>query len=101
MPNFQYTAMDRRGQTLSGLFAATTKQQAIASLATEGRFVTDIGERDGAAAGAVDAASASSASLRAIASPSKWFGQRRVPLRYKTSLFTQLSTALSAGLPLL
>src|SRR5204863_9759892 len=91
MPEFQYVALDRQGQSLTGWIATPSKQQAISNLAQQGRFVTEIDERT----------QISESASAGPATRSRWFGQRRVPLRLKASMFTQLSTALSAGLPLL
>jgi general secretion pathway protein F len=91
MPEFQYSALDRQGQVLSGLIATPTKPQAISTLAQQGRFVTEIRERQQDSKGE----GASTASWR-------WpWSRRRVPLRMKASMFAQLSTALTAGLALL
>ena len=89
MPEFQYSALDRAGQALSGCIALPTKSQAISALAQEGRFVTDIREQQ------IDASSSSGQQRW------RWTGRRRLTLRMKTSMFAQLSTALAAGLPLL
>src|SRR5438552_13063177 len=98
MPEFQYIALDRAGQSLSGSIAISTKQQAIAALAQEGRFVTDISSKSEARLAVAPRARGSRESGAPAAQPLRG---RRVPLRMKASMLAQLSTALSAGLALL
>jgi type II secretory pathway component PulF len=89
---FQYTAMDQKGAVRSGHIAMPTRSQAIAALAQQGRFVTQIGEH-----AQQSGAQQPPGALRLAG----WSGKRRLPLRLKSSMFAQLSTALSAGLALL
>jgi type II secretory pathway component PulF len=89
VPEFQYSAMDRQGQAISGSITMPTKPLAIAALAQQERFVVDIDER--------------LARAETAAKPQQrwlWSG-RHVPLRTKASMFAQLATALAAGLALL
>jgi general secretion pathway protein F len=96
MPEFQYTALDRGGQTLSGWIVTPSKQQAISALAQEGRFVTDIEAKDEGRRVKDDGGKGASSVI-----PGASTLKSRVPLRMKASMLAQLSTALSAGLPLL
>lgn len=50
MATFSYTALDPTGQKRSGVVEAASRQAAIESLSSEGRFVVDIAESDGASA---------------------------------------------------
>src|SRR6476620_6386148 len=95
MPEFQYTALDRGGQTLSGWIVTPSKQQAISALAQEGRFVTDIEAKDESRRLKDDGGKGASSVI-----PGASTLKSRVPLRMKASMLAQLSTALSAGLPL-
>ena len=87
MPSFEYSALDANGQDLSGAIESPGRAQAIASLAEQKLYVTQIESR-----GKKEAASASLAGIKR---------SRRVPLRLKVGMLRQLATALQAGLPLL
>jgi type II secretory pathway component PulF len=90
MPEYQYMARDQAGRATSGWIAAPGRPQAIAVLAQQGRFVTDIGEPTGAKA---------SVPGRRWALPR--LRERGVSVRAKAAMFGELATALSAGLALL
>jgi general secretion pathway protein F len=89
MAKFQYRALDRQGQAVTGEVAADSRHGAIAALAESGIFVTDLedGRRQAAAA---PRSAVRHAGLR-----------RRVPERTRALMIRQLATALQAGLPML
>jgi type II secretory pathway component PulF len=89
MATFTYNALDRQGRAVSGTTAADSRGGAIAALAEEGIFVTDVS--DGV-----------QPAQKAHGEPASRPGRhRRVPPRVKASMLRQLATALQAGLPML
>ena len=91
MAKFRYTAMDSQGRSSGGGISADSRCAAIAQLAATGWFVTDMDEVAQASAGG---------KTEAVGATATW---RRKALkgRARTAFFTQLATALQAGLPLL
>lgn len=101
MPDFQYSAVDRQGQALSGSIAMPSKPQAIATLAQQGRFVTEIGEHASREGSGFRVQNLIPSFLKAEPRTLHPSSGRRLSPRLKSSMFAQLSTALTAGLPLL
>ena len=88
MAEYHYSALDRDGQTVTGVVPAESRNGAIAALADRGIFVVSLKERSGARDGA----------------PTTFWRltrTRRVSLRARSAMLQQLATALKAGLPLL
>lgn len=85
---FAYTALDASGARRSGAIEAESREAAVARLASEGRFVLEIGES------ARKHEAASEAGGQAA-------GRGRAPSRQDLALFTRrLADLASAGLPL-
>ena len=88
MVSYSYSALDDNSQVVNGQVDAPGRGEAIARLAEQRLFVTDIAPRQGKAeprAGAVTGV----------------FAGRRVRPRARAGMLRQLATALQAGLPLL
>ncbi|MEX0887459.1 MAG: type II secretion system F family protein [Phycisphaeraceae bacterium] len=99
MPRFRYNALDQAGQPTAGELEAVGEAQAVAQLAAQGIFVTQV---DAAGHGAAVANGATRADGGGAAAGG-WnlsFGAR-IPLRSRAAMFGQLATALEAGLTLL
>ena len=92
MTAFSYKAVNKGGETISGVIEAVDRKSAIAELASSGLFASDIIEQ---ITGRRTASEISSliGLLR--------FGSRRISGRDVLALTSQLSTALRAGLPVL
>jgi len=96
MPLFAYSAVDAQGKTHQGTLEANNAADAAAAIKKKGQFPTNISETTAAAAGKA---------------PSKGFsfkfslggggGTGKVPSKTLTVFTRQLSTLISAGLPLL
>ncbi len=96
MPLFAYSAVDAQGKTHQGTLEANNAADAAAAIKKKGQFPTNISETTAAAAGKT---------------PSKGFsfkfslggggGTGKVPSKTLTVFTRQLSTLISAGLPLL
>jgi general secretion pathway protein F/type IV pilus assembly protein PilC len=82
MPDFQYTARELSGQQVTGVLAAGSEQEVLASLAARQLFPIR-----------VDVAASSKASEKQIL--------RRVPSRYLAVFYSQLADLLKSGVPLL
>jgi len=92
---FSYKAVDRGGTHVTGVIEASDRRSAVASLADQGRYVTDL----------LDTASSETASSdKGVSSTlpdfSSW-GGGRASSKDILAVTTQLSTAVRAGLPLL
>ena len=97
MPTFTYEAMNSVGQPVKGTVDATTSDEAIAKVRSQGNFPTKIKEKIAkrGGGGGRKAVSAAATPKRA-----KRGGGGRAPTKL-ISLFTrQLSTLVSAGLPI-
>ena len=88
MPEFQYTALNSEGRPVNGRLAADSRETAIAQLATDGRFVTEL------SAEAPDTAPP-------VAGGWPGAGGGRVSARTRAAMLRQLAVGLQAGLPLL
>jgi type II secretory pathway component PulF len=101
MPTYRYIALDRSGHKVAGSLAGQSRSSAIATLAQDGVFVTELkeapaqGRAHPSAAGRLGAPNASTGVWGHLGM------FRRLPARRKAAIFRQLATALKAGLPLL
>ncbi|UCG48798.1 MAG: type II secretion system F family protein [Phycisphaerales bacterium] len=95
MGNFSYRAVDGAGGHVAGTIEATDRRSAVAALAEQGHFVTDLVE-EGKSAG-------EELGLRSLVDLGRAvkLGGRRITSKDILAITTQLSTALRAGLPLL
>jgi len=97
MPTFTYEAMNSVGQPVKGTIDATNSDEAIAKVRAQGNFPTKIKEKAVRRGGARKVAAAGAAEQPRRA---KRGGGGRAPAKL-ISLFTrQLSTLVSAGLPI-
>ncbi len=87
MGEYQYIAIDGSGREVRGAVAAESRSDAIASLAANSVFVTELKDKVAGEA-------------QPLIAWRPW-GKRRLRVRAKAVLFRQLGTALRAGLPLL
>jgi general secretion pathway protein F len=94
---FSYRAVDRAGAHVGGVVEAVDRRTAVALLADQGRFVTELIEK---AQGQQATASAESAPAADRLHLPHW-GGGRVSSKDVLAITTQLSTAIRAGLPLL
>lgn len=94
MPSFTYTAVDAQGKTHQGTIEANNPADAAAAVKKQGRFPTNISETAGVARTQGKGFSFSF-SLRGGT------GTGKVPSKVLTVFTRQLSTLISAGLPLL
>jgi type II secretory pathway component PulF len=86
---FSYRAIDRGGSHVSGTIEAVDRRQAVAALADQGHFVTELSEMAAKITG------------RTSNAEPAHLGGGRVSSRDILAITTQLSTAVRAGLPLL
>jgi len=95
MPLFAYTAVDAQGKTHQGSVEANSAADAATAIKKQGRFPTNIAETTAAAGKAKGKGFSLSFSLGGGA------GTGKVPAKVLTVFTRQLSTLISAGLPLL
>ena len=95
MPWFAYTAVDSQGKTHRGTLEANSAADAAAALKKQGRFPTHIAETSAATAKTKGPGLSLRLSLGGGA------GSGKVPAKVLTIFTRQLSTLISAGLPLL
>ena len=95
MPTFSYTAVDAQGKTHQGTVEANNAADAAAAVKKQGRFPTNIAETTAAAGKPKGKGLSLSLSLGGGA------GTGKVPAKVLTVFTRQLSTLISAGLPLL
>ena len=95
MPLFAYTAVDAQGKTHQGTVEANNASDAAAAVKRQGRFPTNIAETTAAAAKPKGGGLSLSFSLGGGT------GTGKVPAKVLTVFTRQLSTLISAGLPLL
>ena len=95
MGQFSYKAVNQTGGHVTGIVEAADRRSAVANLAEQGQFVTELAEEAKAAlAGGREKASLSLSNLSE-------FSLHRVNSKDLLAFTGQLSTALRAGLPLL
>ena len=95
MPFFAYTAVDAQGKTHQGTVEANSAEDAAAAIKKQGRFPTNIAESSAAAAKPKGKGFSFSLSMGGGTKTGK------VPAKVLTVFTRQLSTLISAGLPLL
>lgn len=95
MGQFSYKAVDQAGTHVGGVVEATDRRSAVATLAAQGHFVTELMEDAQERPGRAEQASP----LQLPHLP--WLGPRRPTSKDILATTTQLSTAVRAGLPLL
>lgn len=93
MPLFAYSAVDAQGKTHQGTVEANSAAEAAAAVKKQGRFPTNIAETTAAAAKPKGSGFSLKFSLGG--------GTGKVPTKVLTVFTRQLSTLISAGLPLL
>ena len=93
MPTFAYTAVDAQGKTHQGTVEANNAGDAAAAIKKQGRFPTNIAETTGSKPKGKGFAFSLSLSGRSTTG--------KVPPKVLTVFTRQLSTLISAGLPLL
>ena len=95
MPLFAYTAVDAQGKTHQGTVEANSAADAATAIKKQGRFPTNIAETTAATGKAKGKGFSFSLSLGGGT------GTGKVPAKVLTVFTRQLSTLISAGLPLL
>jgi type IV pilus assembly protein PilC len=99
MANFQYTALDSKGEQTNGAVSAATEAEAIQKLRTQGLYPTQIVE-EGKAGGKKAKAPAAKGKAKAKSGGAAKTGGRIKPKALM--IFTrQLATLIDSGLPLL
>jgi type IV pilus assembly protein PilC len=98
MPLFAYSAVDAQGKTHQGTIEANTPDEAAAAIKKKGRFPTNISETAAAAGGGKSAGKGFSFKFSLGGGGG---GTGKVPAKVLTVFTRQLSTLISAGLPLL
>ncbi|MBN1126382.1 MAG: type II secretion system F family protein [Sedimentisphaerales bacterium] len=95
MAEFVYKGVNKGGQSVSGVVEAVDRRKAVADLAAQGHFVSELIEKAGAIREAV-AAAAPSVSTRKFS-----LASNRITSKDIVAMTAQLSTALRTGLPIL
>src|SRR6478609_2219880 len=99
MANFQYSALDAKGEQTTGVVTAATEQEAIQLLRANGVYLTQISE-EGKSKGGKTAPAKTKAKAKAKTSTKGNLGGRVKPK--SLMIFTrQLATLIDSGLPLL
>jgi type IV pilus assembly protein PilC len=99
MPTFQYEAMNSVGQVIKDQIDATSSEDAIAKIRSQGHFPTKIKEMKSAKGGKSKEQTIGAA--HAIGAPTRRRRVGRVKLSLMTTFTRQLSTLQDAGLPIL
>lgn len=100
MPNFQYTALDAKGEQTNGVVSANSEAEAIQQLRGKGLYPTQINEEGKGKKGKAAASKGSKAKAAAKKSSKSHLGGRVKPKNLM--IFTrQLATLIDSGLPLL
>jgi len=94
MANFQYTALDARGQQTSGTIEASTDAEAIAALKKDGLYPTAVSIAE-------KGASPSKTDTKVRKKATKKVTGKKVPTKNLMIHTRQLATLIGAGLPLL
>ncbi|KAB2641160.1 MAG: type II secretion system F family protein [Verrucomicrobia bacterium] len=99
MANFQYSALDSKGEQTTGIVSATNEAEAIQKLRVQGLYPTQIIE-EGKAKGAAKARVSTKSKSKSAAASKGGVGGRIKPK--SLMIFTrQLATLIDSGLPLL
>ena len=99
MPNFEYTALDAKGEQTSGVLSANNKDEATQQLRSQGYYPTSI-EEEGKA-GKKSKAPAKKGRKKGSSLTNKSFGAGRVKPKNLMIFTRQLATLIDSGLPLL
>ena len=99
MPLFAYSAVDAQGKTHQGTIEANTPDEAAAAIKKKGQFPTNISETAAAAGGGGKSAGKGFSFNFSLGGGGG--GTGKVPAKVLTVFTRQLSTLISAGLPLL
>jgi len=100
MANFQYSALDAKGEQTTGTVSATTEAEAIQQLRTKGLYPTQINEEGKGKKGKAAPAKAAKGKAKGKAVAKGHTGGRIKPK--SLMIFTrQLATLIDSGLPLL
>jgi len=99
MPLFAYSAVDAQGKTHQGTIEANTPDEAAAAIKKKGQFPTNISETAAAAGGGGKSAGKGFSFKFSLGGGGG--GTGKVPAKVLTVFTRQLSTLISAGLPLL
>ena len=100
MANFQYSALDAKGEQTTGTVSATSEQEAVQQLRSKGLYPTQINEEGKGKAKAKSAPAAKSKAKSASTTSKGKVGGRIKPK--SLAIFTrQLATLIDSGLPLL
>lgn len=100
MPNFQYTALDAKGEQTNGVVSANSEAEAIQQLRGKGLYPTQINEEGKGKKGKAAASKGSKAKAAAKKTSKSHLGGRVKPKNLM--IFTrQLATLIDSGLPLL
>ncbi len=94
MAEFSYKGVGRGGEPVSGVIEAVDRRVAISELTSRGHFVSDIAEKGDSSGGGLAESMSGLTDLFQI-------GSGRVTSKDVVAMTSQLSTALSAGLPIL
>lgn len=102
MPNFQYEALDKAGKQQKGVIEATSSDDAIQRIKSQGYFPTSVREQKvKKSKAASDDASAQVTAKKKKKSTGIVIPFMRVSAKHLTTFTRQLSTLQDAGLPLL
>ncbi len=100
MPNFQYTALDAKGEQTNGVVSANSEAEAVQQLRGKGLYPTQINEEGKGKKGKAAASKGTKAKAAAKKSSKSHLGGRVKPKNLM--IFTrQLATLIDSGLPLL
>ncbi|MFU8892622.1 MAG: type II secretion system F family protein [Luteolibacter sp.] len=101
MPNFQYTALDAKGEQTSGVLEANNKDEAVQQLRVQGLYITSLDEEGAAGARKKAKGPAKKARKKTGGMAGKGFGGGRVKPKNLMIFTRQLATLIDSGLPLL
>jgi len=99
MPNFQYTALDAKGEQINGVVPAATEADAIQQLRSQGLYPTQIQEEG--KGGKARAGASAKGKAAAKGKPQKSLLGGRVKPKNLMIFTRQIATLIDSGLPLL
>jgi type IV pilus assembly protein PilC len=101
MANFQYSALDAKGEQTNGVVAAATEAEAIQQLRSKGLYPTQIAEEGKTKKGGKAAPAKAKGKAAAKAKPAKGHTGGRIKPKSLMIFTRQLATLIDSGLPLL
>jgi type IV pilus assembly protein PilC len=101
MANFQYSALDPKGEQTTGVLSATSEAEAIQQLRSEGLYPTQISEEGKVKGGAKGKPKAASAKGKGKSKSAKSNLGGRIKPKNLMIFTRQLATLIDSGLPLL